>query len=232
MTRRYFGGLVRLGPAVLAFASLGLASCSERMPTYRYRMTVEVTTPEGLRSGSSVIEIRQETGTRFPGPEAASLKTYVTGEAVAVDLPGGQTVFALLRTPEREDGAGSYALAAFAPNLPDVHRADWRERVRVLKQQDGSAILPRDQYPMFVSFRDIRNPQTVEQVPPERLIPGADAAVSVRRVIIQITTDNVTRTIEDKLPWLRSLNGRYLHGGTSARGAPLGLHAGNFSQDE
>jgi hypothetical protein len=56
--------------------------------------------------------------------------------------------------------------------------------------------------------------------------------MSVHRVVIQITNEDVSGDIEEKLPWLKSLDGKYPHSGPSAKGAPLGLHAGNFSQHQ
>lgn len=47
---------VTLG-SLLALGTLALAGCGDPTPTYRYRLTVEVNTPEGLRTGSSVIEV-------------------------------------------------------------------------------------------------------------------------------------------------------------------------------
>ena len=70
--------------ALAAAALLLVPACGEQLPTYRYRMTVEVETPEGLRTGSSVIEVRTRQGPGFPGPEAAGIATDVRGEAVAV----------------------------------------------------------------------------------------------------------------------------------------------------
>ena len=48
--------------AVLALAPLALAACGlseDGAPDYRYRLTVEVDTPQGVKTGSSVIEVQQ-----------------------------------------------------------------------------------------------------------------------------------------------------------------------------
>lgn len=95
--------LRRLAKVGLAGIALSLiAGCGDRLPTYRYRLTVEVETPEGLRIGSSVIEVRTHKGAAFPGPEAATAQVQVRGEAVAVDLGYRGVVFALLTGPDRE----------------------------------------------------------------------------------------------------------------------------------
>ncbi|MEL7519551.1 MAG: hypothetical protein AAFN48_11435, partial [Pseudomonadota bacterium] len=83
------------------FAALLLASCGlsdDKAPDYRYRLTVEVDTPEGLKTGSGVIEVERDAASAVVNPSAAVLRTRIRGEAVAVDLPGGQTLYALLRS--------------------------------------------------------------------------------------------------------------------------------------
>lgn len=79
-----------------------LGSCSNAA-VVRYRMTVAVRTPHGVRTGSSVWEWR------LSRPTVALATAYdgnFRGEAVAVDLAPGKTLFALIRG---EDGSSSYA---------------------------------------------------------------------------------------------------------------------------
>ena len=91
MKRRYFLCTL-LGTAAIA----ALGACSPFYPsaTIRYRMTVEVETPEGLKTGSSVIETTIQSGPRMG--DAGGVSYQYRGEAVAVDLPGGNTLFALM----------------------------------------------------------------------------------------------------------------------------------------
>ena len=98
MRRAVFGLLV---------APLFLSGCAELFPSkYRFRMTVEVETPEGLRRGSSVYQIWANDTTSIL-PDEAKRDWGSKGEAVAVDLPGGKTLFALMKTANsmREDMA-------------------------------------------------------------------------------------------------------------------------------
>lgn len=66
---------------------------------YHYKMTVEVETPDGLRPGSSVREViyTEDLIAKYliKLPDAGVVSVRQHGEAVAVDLPGGQTLFAL-----------------------------------------------------------------------------------------------------------------------------------------
>lgn len=77
------------GITVLIIA-LAVCGCGSQADSYRQRITVEVDTPEGVMTGSSVSEVKWRYSSR--GSSRASSR----GEAVAVDLPGGRTLFALM----------------------------------------------------------------------------------------------------------------------------------------
>jgi len=210
VTRR---DLLLASGAVLMAAML--SGCSRALPTYRYRLTVEVDTPQGLRSGSSVIEVRTfDQGSGFPGPEAGGLRMGAIGEAVAVDLPSGKTLFVLLRSESKYDGASGYAIAAYSETLKrkpgplskDVQWVDW---LREIKRQTTPAVVPRflmvsgrrqDVYPVMVTFRNSRDPRTVVPVDPDNLSDAFGRGVSLKRIVAQITDDPVTVGIRRKLP--------------------------------
>ena len=82
---------------------LVLQACGESL-TYRYRLTIEVDTPEGLRTGSSVIETTTTDRTKSWGPpESRIISSRVRGEAVFVDLGEGRNVVALLAHGDQGD---------------------------------------------------------------------------------------------------------------------------------
>lgn len=179
---------------VLVLAALLLSGCDSGSVTYRYRMTVYVDTPAGPRSGSSVIEVK----TSPPGPlSSTAYGAEVRGEAVAVDLPGG-TLFAMLKSPNSESAAELYAFNAYTAALP--YGYDWKTGVETLKRQTAPALLPRDRLPWLVRFRDPADPRTSEVLEPANLAAGFGPGVRLNRVVIQITEDPVTSTIESRLP--------------------------------
>lgn len=191
-------------------AALLTASCSleDEVPDYRYRLTIEVETPEGLKSGSSVIEVEQKLvgGGSDPGA-GQSLSLRVRGEAVAVDLPDGQTLYALLRSENNIEWAGWVYLrlnpcdkgeAACEDNVLEVTGEQtlprmWRANVL---QDERSA------YPTFVTFDDEADPTSVKLVDPDDLAASFGAEVALRRIIVELTDDRVTKGIEDRLGWL------------------------------
>ena len=93
----------------------------------RYRLTFEVETPEGLKTGSGV-----QMASSISYPEFLTLgrnggHSDVEGEAVPVDLGGRGTMFALFagRTP---DGLPSSGGGIFATRLNEIYhriKGDW-----------------------------------------------------------------------------------------------------------
>lgn len=193
---------------VLIALLMSLAACGLIPETYRYRMTVEVNTPNGVRSGSSVIEESTQENPGFPGPEAGGITGKTRGEAVAVDL-GGKTLFALLRSVNNGKPVGPWALVADDPRVEN--EPDWRKRTKILKQAKGKADMQPENYPMLVTFRDIGNPVTVEQVDPANLAATFGPGYSLRRITVEITDEPVTYRIREILPWLKDVSGPRLH---------------------
>jgi hypothetical protein len=195
MARRGVFGLLIGGFAVLA------GGCGALFPArYRFRLTVIVETPQGIRTGSSIYEV---TAARTGGtlPEEAKRDWSVRGEAVAVDLPDGRTLFALLKTGAHfGDMAGlsmSTLYPAFAQEGYDV--------VGVAKKlasgaYPGPAEVDPDDYPILVTFDDVNDPQSVRQVAPGQLPTVFGRGVSLRTITVEVTHKAVTAGIREKLP--------------------------------
>src|SRR5690242_13207563 len=83
--------------AVLAFIVMPfLSGCALLPHRYSFKLTVEVETPQGVRSGSSVYQVSAASMPALLLPNERKRDWVVKGEAVAVDLPNGQTLFALM----------------------------------------------------------------------------------------------------------------------------------------
>lgn len=188
-----------LGIALCSAVAL-LSSCNYRSEEFRYRMTVEVDTPQGLRTGSSVIEVEVSDSGPNSFPEAG-LNTKVRGEAVAVDLPGGKVLFALLSSPTSADAASGYAYKALRP---PQYGGDYGfiERTKEMKRLRRLGVLRRDDYPMLATFRDLADPTSVERVDPDDLESIFGKGISLRRITVRMTDEAVTMDIENRLDWL------------------------------
>lgn len=200
-----------LQAAWLALAALMLPGCAfaeDKAPDYRYRLTVEVVTPEGLKAGSSVIEIQQTLMRAGGSPANQAVRWRVRGEAVAVDLPGGKTLFALLRSDNDLDWASRvYILLApqenkgFEDALNDVLELTG-ERTLPRMWPPVALLEERSAYPMLVTFGDLADPTSVAEVDPDNLAATFGEGVKLKRITVELTDDPVTTGIEERLGWL------------------------------
>src|SRR5690348_1790200 len=91
------GTMLRSTALVLCAAALN--SCAHQLPTYRYKLTVVVDTPEGPRTGCAVREVTAYSEPHFL-PQAGGTSVKASGEAVIVDLPNGKMLVVLLATDQ------------------------------------------------------------------------------------------------------------------------------------
>jgi hypothetical protein len=180
---------------VMALPLLG--SCSAPS-SYRYELVLEVETPDGLRTGSGVIEVTVQSEPKLL-PDMSGRNVRVHGEAVAVDLADGQTLIATL---EGEDNGG-YAEEIAARSLVPGSRTD-QERMPVLTQGGQEAIVQRQSYPFLVRLRDPRDPRTIEGVNPDNLAASFGPGVRLRRILIRTTSSEPSFLLQRRYPWLGS----------------------------
>jgi hypothetical protein len=239
---------------------MALSSCGTPTAHLYYKIIVEVDTPSGLKTGSAVREVKVMFNDgwinnmfQFGGRQT---NASVRGEAVAVDIAPGKTLFALMN--------GASGDADYSAHVPEIARPDLfdhREFTSDGQHADESKIYPymreskviaelwpspplskwRGQgtvayptmpvHPMLVRFRDVRDPMTVEAVDPDHLDASFGAGVKLRRITVQITDDPVTSGIEKRLGWLPNLHGSYLDGGTTGDAQNNGMHGGYFSTE-
>lgn len=198
-------------------------------PPFRCRMTVEVETPEGLRTGSAVREVDYTDLLSSPLrlPQTGMLSLKVRGEAVAVDLPGGRTLYALLSAPG--DGHADYSAQIaldtllpvppgtglspdndseeepVAPEFKAAFAAMLASReVREVSRERAKRwnVGPSEGWPLLVTFRDAADPASVVRVDPDNPAATLGEGVRIRRITLQITGDPVTVEIDNRLRWL------------------------------
>lgn len=83
---KFFEGFI----IILAFSVLlvfGISYIASIPQTFRYKITVEIETPEGIKTGSAVREVRISNNlAKYVNPDVRSLTYRVIGEAVSIDL--------------------------------------------------------------------------------------------------------------------------------------------------
>jgi hypothetical protein len=237
--------IIALTLAVAAF----LFGCTHKISN-RYRLTVEVETPEGVKSGSGVIDVeRRILYSWVPStPEMRREEQFVTGEAISVDLGKRGILFVLLTCRDPKNNPED----CNALKLPErVLRRRGEVSIRPAKGQSNTdwliekalsvaaALGPRpvsiEDLPMMVRFGDLNVPKSVAAVDPESLAKSFGEGVKLGAVTVEMTDAPVTTGIEQKLQWLVGFKGSLAHPGreggvrtSNDLAASLGLY--NFKQ--
>lgn len=198
MTRRVVPGFL------LALAGPLLSGCTKSTWSYRYRLTLYVDTPEGVKTGAGVIEIQSARALFDLNQMPLAWRMY--GEAVVVDLGARGLLFALLDAGEPRPNLLGMGRQVFERTGALKARETPEERESKLERLRASAELKRDEIPVLVLFRDIEKPTTVEEVDPDDLAKSFGAGTKLTRVTIETTTDPVTTGVEKTLKRLPLLH--------------------------
>ena len=186
---------------VIGVLALALATFFIFSPHYtnRFRLTIEVETPEGVKSGSSVIETAVWESGNWGPVEARGIRTSTKGDAVFVELGHGRNLTALLGFgPVGSDQSRIYSLtrAALAPGK-DVN---WQDEPKL----KGRGELPEDFVPTLVTFTDLGDPRSARVVKPADFEKVFGPGFKFRRAILETTRDSITWSIDKKMPWWSS----------------------------
>jgi hypothetical protein len=208
-------GMIKpLSIAAVLLAAIALAGCWESATTWHRKLTLTVSTPTGDVSASVVRlkEMRED-------PVVHSAHSGERGEALVLEVAPGRYLFALIEENKPQEEL------LFFPGEPPLLST------RKLDAIKGKAIdIPLSQYPMLVTFGDITEPKSVRKVDLRDLSASFGSGHRLKSFTVEITNEPVTEgKVEQVLSWLGQLNGSYLHGGFTSKGAPLGLHGGNFT---
>ena len=207
-----------LGLMVGGVSALALAGCGPlRRAKLRYRLTVEVDTPEGVKTGSTVIQVtieRRDAWIRTA--ESSGGRILFEGEAVEVVLPGGRSLFALLASNEATDLADAYPQFAFYHRLANLRgfgalkqMSRWKGQTAAIVPEKAYSDTQIIDYPKLVAFTDIKNPMTAVGVDPYALDATLGAGYRLKQISVTITDDEVTKGIEKRLPWLIGEDGKF-----------------------
>lgn len=212
--------------AAIVFAAIVAWKIAYPSGSWRYKITVSVETPEGIKTGSAVREIRAAVAPGFLGVEK-SLPTSVVGEAVVVDLGERGVLFAIMGVDDYWQFEN-----AFPTSLT------WRDRFFYYKNLKNvkTEVAPVN-YPRLLAFKDINDPKsvTIAYKPITKVkdalgyqyeVVGVEdnmaelfgSGVSLKNIEIETTNEALTRRVERYLPWLIELKQRRasLNGTTGA----------------
>ncbi|HEX2020694.1 MAG TPA: hypothetical protein VGO17_17330 [Aurantimonas sp.] len=168
---------------------------------WNQKMVVTVETPEGMRMGESVVNIWFTGNRALAFMDGSSVSWKATGEAVVVDLGERGVLMALLVGEEHMGDAGVNASFAFT-SMYRLAAGEQETIEGVLDQPKGVPVpLPRKAYPLLVTFRDISDPTTIEQVDPDNLARSFGEGVRLNGLTLERTSEPITdRSIRQYLP--------------------------------
>jgi hypothetical protein len=194
-----------LGPVALLAALVIGDQVRINRPGHKYRLAVEVETPEGVKSASGVLSVHPDRGYSRHG------STLTRGDAVLVDLGGGKNLVALLAHIDDKglelDGMNFVALRAF-------NAAGRKTTFNAMNQMTGTAPVTGALIPVLAAFTDINDHATMRVVKPDDLEATYGKGFTLRSVSVEgvpngiwpldfggVLGEPVTRGIEAKLPW-------------------------------
>lgn len=190
--------------------------------TWRYKTTIIVDTPEGEKSGSAV---REMTFAMSPCPQCLSdnyrAKISTRGEAVVIDLGKRGIAFALMNWDSYR------AIFDLFPGPPGATMAGVKyysslKNAKASLNQPPFTTYPSTQYPTMVTFKDMKDPKTVDfvyksesvSVPNQmaldyKITDNFETAfgkgVRIKNVTIEMTDEDVTWRVGSYLDWLQKL---------------------------
>ena len=193
-----------VGPLALLAALVIGDQIRINRPAHKYRLSVEVDTPSGLKSASGVMAVHPDRSYSRGGV------TRTKGDAVFINVGGGQTLIVLLAhlDPSVElDGMNYLALRAY---MAAGRKVSFKDVSRMTDAVPVTGAL----IPIFTAFSDINDPATMRAVKPDDLESAFGKGFVLRSVSVEAVPNGlwpldfggslgepVTRGIEAKLPW-------------------------------
>ena len=179
-------------------------------PGHKYRLTVEVETPAGVKSASSVLAVTPDRGYSRGG------NTRTSGDAVVVDLGGGKSVVALLaHLDSKLDLAAINYVALRAYNAARGQRVNFND----MSKQTGVVPVEGALIPILLVSSDPANPGSMKLVSPDDAQAALGKGFRLRGMTAEVVPNGfwpidfggvlgepVTRGIASKLPWLGEPN--------------------------
>lgn len=191
--------------AVVALMAIGFAGCG-KTESYRYKLTLAVNTPGGVKRGSSVVEVLFYE-VSIP---ARGIMHKLHGEALYLDLgPDARPLIALLTSQlhqkygkelrwTRDAGPDDNLLS----QLYGPPSANLLDDVSRLARMRGPHRISPIELPDLVTFTDINDPKSVIEVDPNDLQATLGPNITWNEITLESTDEPVTTGIKMKLSWI------------------------------
>ena len=194
-----------VGPVALLAALVIGDQIRINRPGHKYRLSVEIDTPGGVKSGSGVMAVQPDRGYSRGGA------TRTKGDAIFVDLGGGKNLIALLAHLDRGvelDGMNYLALRAYNAAGP-------KTSFSTMSQKTGVVPVTGDLVPVLATCTDVSDPATMRALKSDNLAATLGTGFGLRVISVEVVPNGLwpldfggflgeplTRGIEAELPWL------------------------------
>ncbi len=156
---------------------------------WRYKITVEIETPEGIKSGSAVREVRAWRNLVGALPDANEITYEVIGEAAVVDIENNRVVLALPNYFRFLD--------AFSVSRNNIQSVDHFKQIQTGEARDISF----NDYSLIV-FLDKNDPRSIATLTSKNIENKLGSRVKVKNIRIAITDEAVTSgRVRKHLKW-------------------------------
>jgi hypothetical protein len=195
-----------LGPLALLAVLVAGDQIRINRPGHKYRLTVEVETPQGIKSASGVLAVTPDRGYSNRG------RTLTSGDAVFVDLGGAKNLVALLAHLDGTidlDGINYVALRAYG------EAGGQRVSFNQMSRMTGAVPVTGALIPVLATFADPADPASMRSVEPDHVEASLGPGFRLHRITAEVVPNGfwpadfggplgepVTRAIRAKLPWL------------------------------
>jgi hypothetical protein len=200
MNFKWFGPL-----ALLAALVIGDQIRINR-PAHKYRLTLEVETPEGRKTASGVMAVHPDRSYTRRG------QTRTLGDAVFVDLGQGKNLVALLAHVDKNLVLDDMNYVAFRAYM---EAAGKRVPFSEMSRLTGTVPVKGALVPVLIAFADTANPGTARVVTPDDAEAVLGKGYRLQGISAEVVPNGywpldfggvlgepVTRGIQAKLPWL------------------------------
>lgn len=169
--------------------------------TWHQKITLEIKTPQGLVSGSSVTRVKYQSNIQFFGMgPVRSINTR--GEVPVVDLGSGKYIFALIFQEEW------FPIKAFRSVFVDKNDL----KASSIYNYSGSAFEIANKFkPLLITFDDMNDLKTARKVDPENLSATFGEGYALNSITLEITNSPITEGKVDSLLGLINKVGNNKH---------------------
>jgi hypothetical protein len=162
--------------ALLAVLAIGDQIRINR-PGHKYRLTVEVETPAGLKSASGVFAVTPDRGYNN------RVRTLTSGDAVFVDLGGGKNLVALLAHLDKSidlDAINYVALRAYG------EAGGQRVSFSQMSRMTGVVPVKGALIPLLATFADPADPASMRTVAPDNVEASLGPGFRLHRITAEV----------------------------------------------